>query len=193
MSFEIDASAVKKLHVRHLTITALLLRRHRGWGLGEFQTQGSHTLMESETSALQHSCVLTNQKNGLSWCPGFFLGFCYIAVIYWITGHGFELYLQPPSLSGGQSDEATFQLTHLTFLVTSPHPEATRGHYFISTTKMFLSLRKFQGFWSSVPGAGHQMCSLLYHHDKDPSAKLNRQRCRSNKGSNDTTSKKWSS
>ena len=30
MSFEIDASAVKKLHVRHLTITALLLRRHRG-------------------------------------------------------------------------------------------------------------------------------------------------------------------
>ena len=32
------------------------------------------------------------------------------------------------------------------------------------------------------------MCSLLYHHDKDPSAKLNRQRCRNNKGSNDTTS-----
>ena len=134
---------------------------------------------------LTASCVLTSQKNGLSWCPEFFLEFCYIAVIDWITGHGFELHLQPPSLSGGQSDEATLQITHLIFLVTSPHPEATRGHCFISTTKMFLSLRKFQGCWSSVPGAEHQMCSLLYHHDKDPPAKLNRKRCRNNKGSSD--------
>ena len=48
---------------------------------GRAPDTGLHPLVESESSPLQHSCVLTSQENGLSWCPEFFLGFCYIAVI----------------------------------------------------------------------------------------------------------------
>ena len=56
MSFEIDASAVKKLHVRLTVAITITITYNYSFiikgaqRLGEFQTQGSYPLMEPEIS-----------------------------------------------------------------------------------------------------------------------------------------------